>query len=119
MKDKSNNSRDKENSVKGEINIDMSFNIDSYYNNSKVYNFPTGKELGNRLFTPKLRDIQNLPRCQTSNFFNFDTMRTPTNKLIGPVGTFDANGDFYFNNDRELHRVQQYFGLFYHNRVEY
>lgn len=77
------------------------------------------KEVGNRIFTPKLRDIQNLPRCQTPNFFNFDTMRTPTHKMMGTVGMFDSNGDFYFNDDRELHRIQQYFSLFYHNRVEH
>ena len=39
--------------------------------------------------------------------------------MMGTVGMFDSNGDFYFNDDRELHKIQQYFSLFYHNRVEH
>ncbi|CAI2363060.1 unnamed protein product [Moneuplotes crassus] len=40
-------------------------------------------------------------------------------EILGQIGTFDQAGDFYFKNDFELQKVQNYFQLFYVNRVNF
>ena len=40
-------------------------------------------------------------------------------KILGSVGVFKKNGDFYFKDDRELQKIHEHFYLFYSNRIEF
>ena len=44
---------------------------------------------------------------------------TKNQKCSSSLGFFKKNGDFYFNNDKELSHIHEHFLLFYTNRMEF
>lgn len=58
-------------------------------------------------------------RSQTPKYATSSNLLGSSTEILGNIGTFDEAGDFYFKNDEELKRIQDYFGIFYENRVNY
>lgn len=106
---------DKENSVKKQLNMDSLSGYSSWRESPKMYELLHN----NRILTPKVFDSWGQDHRQNINLCSYETSHQSCSQVLGDIGVFDQVGDFYFQDDKELSKVHQYFILFYNNRMEY